>query len=67
MQEGTLRQGRVLRVGRGWADVAFGHTVRRVILSPNLLVRVGNSISVDGNGRVIVQPQEYAPAVSRGR
>lgn len=42
-------EGRVIRVGRGWADVAIGRTVRRITTRPDALLRVGNLIHVDAD------------------
>ncbi|HMM28018.1 MAG: hypothetical protein AAGU78_17780 [Chloroflexota bacterium] len=53
-------EGRVIRVGRGWADVTVGRTVRRITTRPDLLLRVGNRISVDRDGGAIPRPVEPA-------
>ncbi len=53
-------EGRVIRVGRGWADVAVGRTVRRITTRPDLLLRVGNRISVDRDGGAISPSVEQA-------
>ena len=44
MQQGDRIVGRVIRVGRGWADVAVGNKVRRVSVRPDLLIRAGSQL-----------------------
>jgi len=51
-------EGRVIRVGRGWADVAVGRTVRRITTPPDLLLRVGNRIGVDRDGAATLRSVE---------
>lgn len=41
MSTATVEVGRVLRVGRGWADVEVSSQVRRVSTRRDLLVRAG--------------------------
>lgn len=38
--------GRVIRVGRGWADVTINHKPRRVNIRPDLLVRAGAYLKI---------------------
>jgi hypothetical protein len=46
MQTTTIEIGRVLRLGRGWADVSVDRKTRRVSVRPDLLVRVGDSLKI---------------------
>lgn len=41
MSTATVEIGRVLRVGRGWADVEISNQVRRISTRRDLLVRAG--------------------------
>jgi hypothetical protein len=41
-----VRVGRVIRVGRGWADVTIDHKVCRVNTRPDLLVKVGSRLRI---------------------
>lgn len=40
------RVGRVIRVGRGWADVTINHKVCRINTRPDLLVKVGSQLKI---------------------
>jgi hypothetical protein len=51
-----VRIGRVIRVGRGWADVTIDHKVRRVNTRPDLLVKVGSPIKIINELGVSVLP-----------
>ena len=42
----TVNVGRVIRVGRGWADVTIDHKVHRVNTRPDLLVKVGSHLRI---------------------
>jgi hypothetical protein len=42
----TTQVGRVIRVGRGWADVTIQQKVRRIEVRPSLLVRVGDHLKI---------------------
>ena len=46
MTTSNIRIGRVIRVGRGWADVTIEHKVRRVNTRPDLLVKVGSYLKI---------------------
>lgn len=46
MQTSTIEIGRVIRFGRGWADVSVDRKVRRVPVRPDLLIRVGDSLMI---------------------
>ena len=46
MQVTNVQIGRVIRVGRGWADVLIDRKVRRVGMRPDLLVRPGNYLQI---------------------
>lgn len=60
MQHNDRLVGRVIRVGRGWADVDIGRSVRRITTRPDLLIRVGSQIVVQRNGAVVAHTQERA-------
>lgn len=55
--------GRVIRVGRGWADVSVERRIVRVITSPGLLVQPGAQLKIAGN-RVIslAETEQRGPA-----
>ena len=42
----NVQVGRVIRVGRGWADVTINHKVCRVNTRPDLLVKVGSQLRI---------------------
>ncbi len=46
MQTSTTELGRVIRLGRGWADVSIDRKPRRVSVRPDLLVRVGDTLKI---------------------
>lgn len=46
MLDSGVQIGRVLRVGRRWADVEIDHKVRRISTRPDLLVRAGSYIKI---------------------
>ncbi|WP_162910063.1 hypothetical protein [Aggregatilinea lenta] len=46
MQTSTIEIGRVIRLGRGWADVSINRKTRRVSVRPDLLIRVGDSLKI---------------------
>ncbi len=56
MSSTVAEVGRVLRVGRGWADVEINNTVRRVNTRAALLVRAGNYLKVVGEQGVALIP-----------
>ncbi len=59
--------GRVLRVGRGWADVEVNRKVRRVSTRPDLVVRAGNYLQiVQDQGVSLLSSQEYATRAAQG-
>jgi hypothetical protein len=66
MQQGDRIVGRVIRVGRGWADVAVGNKVRRVSVRPDLLIRAGSQLILNREGSVAALMQERA-STSRAR
>ena len=60
MVTNTIQVGRVIRFGRGWADVTIAQKVRRVNVRPDLLVRVGAYIKIINEQGVAVFPSyEY--------
>ena len=46
MNTTEMQVGRVLRVGRGWADVEVDNRVRRVMMRQDLLVRAGSYLKI---------------------
>lgn len=46
MPTSTIEVGRVLRVGRGWADVSINRKTRRVRLRAEVPVRVGGYLKI---------------------
>lgn len=56
MNSTVAEVGRVLRIGRGWADVEIDNTVRRVNTRADLLVRAGNYLKVVGEQGVALIP-----------
>jgi len=56
MQTSTAQVGRVIRIGRGWADVTVGHKLRRVSTPSGLLVRVGNHLQIVNDQGVAILP-----------
>ncbi len=65
MIEGT-EIGRVLRVGRGWADVDINRKVRRVSTRPDLIVRAGNYLQiVQDQGMSLISSREYAARAAK--
>jgi hypothetical protein len=46
MKTVDVNVGRVIRVGRGWADVTIDHKVHRVNTRPDLLVKVGSHLKI---------------------
>lgn len=60
MSTAVIHVGRVLRVGRGWADVEIDHRVRRVSTRPELLVRAGGYLKIMNERAIAVLPSnEY--------
>jgi hypothetical protein len=57
--------GRVIRVGRGWADVTVDSRIRRVSTRPDLLVRAGNYLQIVNEHGVAILPadQSYSTTV----
>jgi hypothetical protein len=56
MRTGTVQIGRVIRVGRGWADVTIEHKVRRVNTRPDLLVKVGSCLTISNEIGISILP-----------
>ena len=48
--------GRVIRVGRGWADVTIDHKVHRINTRPDLLVKVGSHVKIINELGISVLP-----------
>ncbi|MBN1562648.1 MAG: hypothetical protein JXA10_02335 [Anaerolineae bacterium] len=56
MYTNTIQVGRVIRFGRGWADVTIEQKVRRINVRPDLLVRVGAYLKIINEQGVAVLP-----------
>jgi hypothetical protein len=41
--------GRVIRVGRRWADVLVDGKLRRITIRPDLLIRAGSYLQISGD------------------
>lgn len=52
----SIQIGKVLRVGRGWADVEINHRIRRICTRPDLLVRAGSYLKIMDEQGVSVIP-----------
>jgi hypothetical protein len=56
----TVNVGRVIRVGRGWADVTIDRKVHRVNTRPDLLVKVGSHLRIINELGVSILPASDA-------
>ncbi len=62
MLERGIQVGKVLRVGRRWADVEIDHKVRRISTRPDLLVRAGAYIKIiNEQGVALLNTDRYIP------
>ncbi|MCD4684466.1 MAG: hypothetical protein K8S97_00830 [Anaerolineae bacterium] len=62
MLDSGIQVGRVLRVGRRWADVEINHKVRRISTRPDLLVRAGAYIKIiNAQGVALLNTDRYVP------
>jgi hypothetical protein len=52
----NVNVGRVIRVGRGWADVTIDHKVHRINTRPDLLVKVGSHLKIINELGISVLP-----------
>ena len=63
---GDTEIGRVLRVGRGWADVEIKRKVRRVSTRPDLIVRAGSYLQIiQDQGVSLLSSREYAKRAAK--
>ena len=58
MQASNVQIGRIIRVGRGWADVTIDRRVRRVSTRPDLLLRAGCFLQIINDQGVALQSYE---------
>jgi hypothetical protein len=58
METVNVNVGRVIRVGRGWADVTIDHKVHRVNTRPDLLVKVGSHLKIINELGISVLPTD---------
>ncbi len=56
MYSENVKLGRVIRVGRGWADVTIDHKVRRINTRPDLLVKVGCYLKIINELGIAILP-----------
>jgi|GEM_PF-1247717 hypothetical protein len=62
MQTPEARIGRVIRVGRGWADVSIDRRIVRITTNPELLVRPGGYLKIVGTSGVATSwPETHQP------
>ncbi len=66
MQTPEARIGRVIRVGRGWADVSVDRRIVRITTSPELLVRPGGYLKIVGTSGVATSLPEPRQPVQAG-
>ena len=52
----TTQIGKVIRFGRGWADVTIDHKMHRVNTRPDLLVRVGCYLKIINEQGIVILP-----------
>ena len=63
---GDTEIGRVLRVGRGWADVEIKRKVRRVSTRPDLIVRAGSYLQIiQDQGVSLLSSRKYAKRAAK--
>ncbi|MCL4236785.1 MAG: hypothetical protein KJ047_00925 [Anaerolineae bacterium] len=63
MQTTHEQIGRVIRVGRGWADVSVERRIVRVITNPGFLVQPGAQLKIVGNRAVsLAEGEQRGPA-----
>ena len=63
MQTSQPQIGRVIRVGRGWADVSIDRRIVRITTNPELLVRPGGYLKIVGTSGVATSsPEQHQPA-----
>lgn len=65
MSNAVAEVGRVIRVGRGWADVEINHTVRRVHTRADLLIRAGSYLKIVGERGIALMPSGDRHATDR--
>jgi hypothetical protein len=65
MQTTNTQIGRIIRVGRGWADVTVDRKVRRVCTRPDLLVRAGSYLTIVNDQGVSLLPENPRPVINR--
>lgn len=56
MNQSNVQIGRVIRVGRRWADVVIDQKVRRIWTRPDLLVRAGCYVQIIRDQGVALLP-----------
>jgi hypothetical protein len=56
MKTVDVNVGRVIRVGRGWADVTIDHKVHRINTRPDLLVKVGSQLKIINDLGISILP-----------
>jgi hypothetical protein len=66
MQNSEARIGRVIRVGRGWADVSIDRRIVRITTNPELLVRPGGYLKIVGSSGVATPSSESRQPAQTG-
>ncbi len=61
MQTTSIQIGRVIRVGRGWADVTIDRKVRRVSTRSDLLLRAGSYLQIVNEQGIALIPARNIP------
>jgi hypothetical protein len=56
MQTASVQVGRIIRVGRGWADVTIDRKVRRICTRTDLLLRAGNYLQIVNDQGIALLP-----------
>lgn len=61
----TVQVGRVIRVGRGWADVAIDRKLRRVSTRSDLLVRAGSYLCIQNDKGFALMPANERQTIKK--
>jgi hypothetical protein len=56
MQNNAVQIGRVIRVGRGWADVKINGKMRRISTRSDLLIHAGTYLQIIDEQHVVILP-----------
>jgi hypothetical protein len=65
MQTAHEQIGRVIRVGRGWADVSVERRIVRVTTRPGQMLQPGNHLKIAGTRVIgVVEAEMRGPAIT---